>query len=433
MGCACSSSARQQSAAAAAHDGSAAQPRASSQGSSSVLVNAFLGAMTPALQHGIGSSIVNWDEAGAVLMHSDEWSLHVRRCGDAEGGGGGGGGTLLANEVVRGLRLECLSCELRPDALINDPWGGEPSWQGIESQLVCFDVELKLLLDLDDRVEFELRSAQWPSWTDPAKWVPHGLDPYGLALKHGTLSVAARCCINPAASLMRLAVLRSAAEWDVEISLKDGVPLPDWLEDGWLARALERRLAMYTCESPLEVDMLGRQRGVPARGGAAPAGAATSSATGTSTTHDGPRGEAQPLVPVPAQPPSQASPEPDLLRYIMEAGLPTTQPATAAALSIQACARSPQRSPRGASRNEEPPATQQAWYQKRKPAPSPPASPAPSAEPPEMLNVTSDLKLKQLMKQIKQKLEVPDEEDAAITAEVLAGMVPTSKAQSNRR
>ena len=106
MGCACSSSARQQSAAAAAHDGGAVQPRASSQGSSSALVNAFLGAMTPALQHGIGSSIVNWDEAGAVLMHSDEWSLHVRHCGDAEGGGGGPVRIATGN-----FSCSCCSCE----------------------------------------------------------------------------------------------------------------------------------------------------------------------------------------------------------------------------------------------------------------------------------------------------------------------------------
>ena len=270
--------------------------------------------------------------------------------------------------MVRRLGLECVSCRLRNIEGVDGVAvpSGEPSWEGIESQLVCIDVDCTLFIDVDDRVEFELRSTK-RSWVDPTAWVD------GLTLKHGTLSLSTRCFVNPAASLLRVAVLGCQANWDVELTLKGGVPLPDWLEDGFLARALERRLKQYSCEAPLEVDLLGWQRRMPAEGGplgTEPAPIATSPGSSSGGGGGGGGGlmshrEGAPAVeednapagpgearPLPAPPLPSA--EPDKMRYLMEAGLPTAQPATAAALSLSGLPQPP------------PPQAQHVYYQKKR-------------------------------------------------------------------
>jgi len=262
----------------------------------SALFNACASAATPALKLGLGHAVLNWEEAGGILLHefSDEWTLHIRRCGEqdvfdaAASISAAGASALSADEIVKGLSVECTSCELR-EAL--DPPAGNPSWLGVTSQLVCFDAVVCIELDLKDNIAFEVRAGN--------NMLAGIVDE--VSLLHGRISATFRCYLNPAAQQLRVVILSPHVDWDIEVKLLLGMPLPDWLEDGVMARALERRLAAFTHDQPLEVD-LAEKRALGADAAAQPSA----------------RGNA-----VSAQEPALRT---DRVGYLLEEGLPAVQP-----------------------------------------------------------------------------------------------------------
>ena len=68
-----------------------------------------------------------------------------------------------------------------------------------------------------------------------------------------------RAFSNPAAMALKIALVEPRVIWDLEIHLQWGIPLPDWLEDKWLASSLQKKLETYTIESPIELDLASRK------------------------------------------------------------------------------------------------------------------------------------------------------------------------------
>lgn len=78
-----------------------------------------------------------------------------------------------------------------------------------------------------------------------------------VAIKHLTLGCRLRLWFSASASMLAIAFLEPpTVHWDIEMALLVvGIPLPDSVEDDWLAKSVKNVLVGITVGSPLELDL----------------------------------------------------------------------------------------------------------------------------------------------------------------------------------
>jgi hypothetical protein len=214
--------------------------------SSAAFFNACVRAAVPALKHGLGVAVLDWETAGGILLHDSPWkqsvALHVRRSSDDNQTC-----SLAPDEVVERLSVQVHSCMLRSTS--DDSVEIPSPWQDMCEQIVAFDAEVSLDIDLNDEVTFDVSGTA-------GFWSRLVAD---VSLRDAHVSTRLRAFLNPAAMQLKVAIIEpTTVVWDCEMHLQWGVPLPDWLEDTWLASSLKQKLEAYTVHSPIEVDLSGR-------------------------------------------------------------------------------------------------------------------------------------------------------------------------------
>ena len=217
--------------------------------------NRLAASLTPSIKASLARAILGSEQSGGLVVQElGGCSLHVRKAGRH------GDERLALDEVVKDLTICCKSAQLRAP-LDLQLLGGEPSWHKVSEQIVCFDATCELFLDLNDDIVFELHSRE--------HFLAQLVD--DVSFLHGKLTANLRCFLNSAAMRMRVVVLEPRIDWDVDIRLQLGLPVPDWLEDGCLARALERRLQRVSLEQPLEINLRNPMQAAPPAAAAAAA------------------------------------------------------------------------------------------------------------------------------------------------------------------
>lgn len=210
--------------------------------------------MQPTLRHGIGRLIAEWDEQGGLFLGRSDaaeptYTLKVAGLSGATEGVASSGPD--PERCCEAVCVSVMRLDLVPDCPIVPP-----EWAGLASQLVCFDATLRLEIDLDDDVCFELHGDRW--WSRNLG---------KLEVKELCVTVACRCFLNASAKVVKVAITGTPdVQWDIELSLLAfGLPLPDAVEDGWLAQAVARKLEDYTVERPWTCELGGASKGTVSR------------------------------------------------------------------------------------------------------------------------------------------------------------------------